>query len=206
MKRLALSIDLSMPDNILTENFTFIGRNLINETSLTDNQNITPVWADGDTLASQKGYRMDDTVGAGVFWDTGGDNINLKNYLFDFNYIMDTTNRSRFIQGQDFAKWVATGVRTHVLAFKMIRSDVTDVFDDYVLQTPSNSFKNMSFKIFNKAGKYRDYTFTKVAIQKCDMNVAMINEGEEPYYDVEARVQSTLLSTIDDVPAALYGY
>jgi hypothetical protein len=204
VKRLSSSINFLQPDNFLVNNLTYIGANQIDEASLTDNQRISPVYADtGLVTTSAQPYRVDNNFV--LNWDQGGDNVDLKNLGLDFNYILDTMNRVRHIKGQKYGKWVTTGNRVHGIGFRFLRKGVTDVFDDYVGQVAADTFKDFRLKIYNSATNYLQFDFTNVSINKCELNHAMIENNEEAYYEMEMLPETVTVTTRDGVDKSFYG-
>lgn len=152
---------------------------------------------------TQNPYRVDNNFS--WVWDVGGDNVELRTHGLDFAYILDGTNRPRHIKGQKNTKWITTGNRRHSIGFKLIRSGETSIFDDYLNQVTDDTFKDMTFKIYNTASTYIKFTFNNVSINKCDLNHAMIERGTVPHYDVMMTPESVSIEIVDGVKKTFYG-
>ena len=208
LKRLSMAINFSTPNNVITESATFVGRRATYNTdpndTFTDNNHRAPIYADGNPVDSQERYLYDNNFSCK--WDDGNTDVELKTYLRDFTYIMDVNQQPRWIDGQKYPQWISTKNRAHGIAFQMIRSDESAIFDSFIGQRNVDIREDLSFLMYNGASNYRDYTFSEMTIQSCELNHAFSGRGEEPYYDIKMTAKSSVLDTKDGLTTVLYGY
>lgn len=200
VSRLSWGFDFISQDAILASTASYLGTDM---QDTVDTDDTPPVYVDGELLDKQQFYAFDDNME--VEWDSGaGTPVDLIPYLMDFNIILSMAHRHRFIEGQINPRWVGVGNRTLAVAFKMLRADATQVFDDYVDQV-GNNFKDVKFKIFKNETDYLEFTFNDIVLTKCEMNHALDSQGQEPYYDVEGVVTSLSMKSRETTPKGFYG-
>ena len=101
VSRLAYNFDFGLSDAVLNTNMNYMSINMQDSLVTT---NVTPEYADGNTLEEQEEYTYNrssptDSI-MEVVWDEGGDNVDLVPYLMDFNHIINIPHRFRPVDGQ----------------------------------------------------------------------------------------------------------
>ena len=194
--------DMREPDNLYAENVNYLARQLLPQTSIAVDDRIEPIYADTNTLVNQNEYIRDSNFE--IKWDTLGDNVPMEDYFLDMTYLVDNGIRHRWVQGLKYPKLVSTGKRTHALGFNLRRTDDFSIYDDFKAQIADDTFKNMSFTIYNSATKYKKFTWSNVSIKLLKRNHALLNRGETPKFDAQAFAESVTIETNDGVTDALY--
>ncbi len=195
IQQLSWALDLSSVDNWLTETVVYIGKELANAGATRR----IPIYADTNDLSGQKPFSP--KYGFEVFWDS----IDISKYVLQIAFTQMNVLKIRFVDGSLKPQFITLGRRQQGITFQMLRRDITKVFNDYLGQTPLDTFKSMTVKIYNQDGDYRKFYLNDVTLNKCELNFAILQKKEDPMYIVEGVVQTSYSEHYDAVDDTLYG-
>jgi hypothetical protein len=167
-----------------------------------------PAFADGQT--DQNEYAVDSNHS--VKWDTAGNNYELADKMVTFQCRVDYVNNITPVLNQIYPPSNKTGDRSIVVSMQVKRDGTAasrQLWTDYLAQTPASGTKivtgkTMTYKIYQSAAQYREYTFTN-CILRITMNNAFINKQEIPVYDILILAASVTAYEDDGVNVIYYG-
>lgn len=194
--QIAGSIELADKGLALSEQATFLGRDIINSVVTTK---VDPKFPDGNSADAQLEYIKDGNFS--VLWD--GEEIGAE--LLSLGYIFTNFNIPVNIQGQNKPKRITNSDIIYIFNLKMKRSAINSLYTDFLAQKDGLVYKDMVIDIYCSATLLREYLPTDCVIRKCVLNDASLQDGETPYFDVQIQARSLVIASVDGLANTFYG-